>query len=128
MYGPAFKNKLSDEALREKVLTMSNGQAAAPVSEQKRELIVDFLRSLRDSRPYCNILMSGSGSDFSGEALPGSKLWVSDGTNRIDVPLEGYTWRVKSAEIPASSTAILHIEKGGSEITVPLNQPASEKR
>ena len=61
---------------------------------------------------------------MSGEAVPGTKLWIIDGDKRTDVALQGHTWSVNLADTTLSDRAVLHIEKGGSEITAPLQKTA----
>lgn len=124
IYGHEFRGKLDDDALREMVLRMSEGQAQAPITADQREAVVGFLRSLRDDHPYGTVV-SRQENSFTGEASPGAKLWLESGAGRADVPLNGHTWQSPTLEDPKDTR--LHVQKDGKEIVLPLTEalPAS---
>ena len=98
-YGAEFgKNLKDDAALRQVVKEMAEGPGNAPLNDKDLEALTDFHRALRDGKPYLVLVAtekSETGTTLRGEATPGSKVTLEDGTQIVEVKLEGHKWNVR---------------------------------
>ena len=123
-YGAEFgKNLKDDAALRHIVKEMAEGPGNAPLNHKDLETLTDFHRALRDGKPYLVLVATEKnevGITLRGEATPESKVTLEDGTQIVEVTLEGHKWDVSVPTGFEVGKAKLRAVKDGKESLVDL--------
>jgi len=123
-YGPTFGAKLTDENMRKVVGDMADGPAQSSLTPAALDAQTAFHKALRDKQTFVVVVAWSSEGVLSGEALPGTKLWLEIGGKKMDIPLDGHVWKIQLSPAPAWKETKLHAQKDGKETVIPLAERA----
>lgn len=123
-YGNAYPSSLKNYKDRslfwQKSKVMTEGPGSAPIKDSQVDELLVFLEALRDAEPYAAVHDLSKDGILSGEALPGSKLWLDVQGVKIEIPVDGHAWQIKLPEISALSDAVLFVQKDNKQRALSL--------
>ncbi len=121
-YGGQFKGKLNDAALSERLDTMLAGPAQLQLNGSQKESLLQFLRSLRDDKPFGYIVAVGDDGTIVGEATPGANIVLRTPVGDQSIPLNGHSWIVKLPDGTDWAQAQVLIRANGGTVEIPLTE------
>jgi glucose/arabinose dehydrogenase len=119
-FGDQFKDKYSDDSLKIKLYQMMEGQAQVHLDGQQTSMMMNYLKSLRDDKPYGLIVEIDKEGWVYGEASQGSRISLKDGSSILQVGMEGHTWKTKIPKESDKNKTQIIITKNGQATTLDI--------